>query len=264
MKKTLLTLILIFNFAIQKTTAQFIDEIEITPFEFAIQNASNNFLNKYSTGEKTWMISLSADVKLNKAVHPNIVIQLGVRYLSMGYKLNFWSGTIEDTFLELRNEAITVPMGMENLVVRRVNFRDNYLTIPMGGKYFLSDSEEDFSLYLSGYYQPSFLVGDRVDTDIALKGGFLLPSYTAVANSEFEPLLDAYFEDRKSFISSFQIGLGGKIKTPNSNEFSGEIQWTEIITSIHDTLLTRQKGIGIKLTFTFSFSKKDKETPPLK
>lgn len=263
MKNLLLILILFFSFS-KKINAQFIDQIEITPFEFTVYNASNNFLNKYSTGQKTWMTSLSTDVKLNKTVHPNIIIQFGLRYLSMKYRLNFWSGTIEDVFLELRNEEITIPMGMENLVVRRVNFRDNYLTIPIGGKYFLSGVEEDFSFYFSGYYQPSFLVADRFRTEIALKGGFLLPTYTAVANSEFEPLIDDYFESRRSFISSFQLGMGGKIKAFKRNEISGEIQWTKTVNSIHETILKNQNGIGIKLSFTFYFSKKDKETLPLK
>jgi len=258
MKNILLSFFFVFYFFIPKINAQFIDELELVPIEFTLYSASNNFLNKFSTGEKTWIYSNSVDVKLNKFVHPNILFQLGLRYQAMRYRLNFWAGSMEDVFLYLRNEEVSVPIGMEDLVVRRVRFQDKYLTIPIGGKYFLSSSAEGFNLYLSGYYQPSFLINDNVNTEIAIKGGFLLPTYMAVQNSEFEPFIDQYFETRKEFISSFQLGVGGNVKVSEKFRLGAEIQWTRIVGSIHESILENQNGIGVKFIVSYLFSKRDK------
>jgi len=263
MKTLFYTILIIFSFS-KKIKAQFIDTWEFMPLEVNLFFASNTFLDTYGSSEKTWMVSYAGDLKLNKSIHENIHLQLGLRYHSMRYNLSFWTGTIEEFFQELRNEVITVPMGMENLVVRRVRVRDKFITIPIGGKYFFSDPREIISGYISGYYQPSFLIAEKTEPELAIKGGFLFPTYTPVTNNEFEPLVEEYFDNRKTFISSFQLGLGGSIKISEVSLINGELQWNRIADSLHEEVLYKQNGIGIKFSFTFFFSKKDKQTPPLK
>ena len=257
MKNLILTLILIFSIS-KNGISQLIDAIEFTPLEVNLFFASNTFLDKNSSSEKTWMISYSGDVKLSKSISENIDFQLGLRYQSMRYNLNFWSGSIEAFFFDIRDEVIVVPMGMEDLVLRRVKFTDKFLTIPIGGKYFLSDPREDISGYFSAFYQPSFLIADDGDSELAIKGGFIFPTYTPVMNSEFEPLVDEYFATRKSFFSSFQFGFGGTVKLSETTLMGGELQWNWISDSLHDSILYKQNGLGGKLFFTYFFQKKNK------